>query len=317
MVDVIALGEAMLRISPKNYERLEFSNEFDLHVGGTEANFCIGLSRLGIKTSWISKLTNNSLGKRIENEIKRWGVDTTQIIWTDKYRVGLYFFEKGSYPRPSNVIYDRKNSAVCYLEIEELDWNYILQAKLFHTTGITLALSDKCKEVASECLKIMKKEGRLTSFDINYRSKLWNVSIAKNVITSILNYVDILFTSEDDLFLIFGKGDLVDKCKELIKMYKNKLIVVTRGGEKPFVLDDKGIEYYGTGFRPNLIDRIGAGDAFNAGFIYGYLKDGINSGLQYGEAMSALKFSIPGDFAILTKEEIEYFIKNKQTTIKR
>jgi len=309
MVDIIGFGEAMLRLSPKNFERIEFANEFDIKVGGTEVNFCIALKRLGYNTGWISKLTDNLLGKRIENEIKRWGVDTSQIIWTKKYRVGIYFYERGSYPRPSKIIYDRKNSAICYIENEEINWNYLQNAKLFHTTGITLALSNNCFNVALECLKFMKNLKKITSFDINYRSKLWNIEEAKKYIEKILPFIDILFCSEQDLQLLFGNKDIEIICDNLLSKYDNEIIVITRRSEKSIAIDKNKKKYYGIGFKPDLVDRIGAGDAFDAGFIHGYLKNKIELGLQYGEAMAALKFSVPGDFAIITEEEIENCLK--------
>ena len=110
MYDIITFGEAMLRLSPPNFERIEKTNQLDLKIGGSEANVAVALSRLNLKTSWYSKLTDNSLGHRIENEIRRWNVDTNHIIWTKDFRVGMYFLEFGSKPRPSKVIYDRKNS---------------------------------------------------------------------------------------------------------------------------------------------------------------------------------------------------------------
>lgn len=317
MIEIAALGEAMIRLSPKNHDILESTNELEIKIGGTEANFCVALKRLGINTGWISKLTDNPLGKKIYNELMRWGVDVSQIIWTKDYRIGSYYLEKGSYPRPSNVIYDRQNSAICYIKKEEINWNYLNQAKLFHTTGITLALSDNCYDTASECLKIMKKNGKITSFDINYRSKLWTSDTARIKISNILKHIDIIFTSESDLFLLFGEADLKDKCNELINKYSNKIIVVTRGEGGPYALDNKGVDYNSQGIKPELVDRIGAGDAFDAGFIYGYLSNGIQHGLDYGIAMAALKFSIPGDLAIISKEEVEALVKKTGVKIKR
>ncbi|MHA1230004.1 MAG: sugar kinase [Candidatus Helarchaeota archaeon] len=317
MTKVAALGEAMIRLSPKNHDRLEFCDEFDIRIGGTELNFCVALSRLGIESVWISKLTNNELGKRIENEAKRWGVNTSQIIWTDDYRVGLYFYEKGSNPRPSNIIYDRKNSAFCFIIPDEIDFNYVLESNLFHTTGITLALSENCKLTALECLKVMKDNKKLTSFDINYRSKLWSLTQAREAIIEALEYIDILITSEDDLQMFFGIKKITEACEDILNSYNCKIVVVTRGGEGPFAMDNNYNQYIGPSYRPNIIDRIGAGDAFDAGFIYGYLKNDIKMGLNYGSAMAALKFSVPGDFAIINIDEIENLIKNKSKNIIR
>ncbi|MFX1450186.1 MAG: PfkB family carbohydrate kinase, partial [Promethearchaeota archaeon] len=178
MFDVISFGETMIRLSPPNFERLENAFSLDLRIGGSEANVLIALARLKLKTSWYSKLTDNPLGRRIENEIRKWNVDT-HIIWTAQSRVGLYFLEFGSKPRPSKIIYDRKNSAISTITKSELDWKYLESTKLFHTSGITVALSNSCREVVSSILDFCKSKNIITSFDINYRSKLWTVEDAR------------------------------------------------------------------------------------------------------------------------------------------
>ncbi len=318
MFDVITFGEAMIRLSPPNFERLENAVSLDLKIGGSEANVAIALARLKLKTSWYSKLTDNSLGRRIENEIRKWNVDTNHLIWTADSRVGLYFLEFGSKPRPSKVIYDRKNSAISNISKNEIDWNYLGDTKLFHTSGITLALSENCREVVSSILDFCKSKNIITSFDINYRSKLWTIKEARDKLEPILSKIDIIISSENDIDLIFGyKGDFKEKAKKIKNEFKPKVVALTRGPESPLILDETGKILLGTGNRPNLIDRIGASDAFAGGIIYGYLKNDIEKGLQYAEAMSALKFSIPGDFAIINIEEIEEFIKTKKSTIDR
>ncbi len=318
MFDVITFGENMIRLSPPNFERLENAVFLDLRIGGSEANVSIALARLKLKTSWFSRLTDNLLGRRIENEIRKWNVDTNHLIWTADSRVGLYFLEFGSKPRPSKVIYDRKNSAISNITKNEIDWKYLEGTKLFHTSGITVALSNSCNEVVNSILDFCKSKKIITSFDINYRSKLWTTSEARKKLESILSKIDIIISSENDIDLIFSyKGDFKEKAKKIMNEFKPKVIALTRGPESPLILDETGKILIGTGNRPNLIDRIGAGDAFAGGIIYGYLKNDLAKGLQYAEAMSALKFSIPGDFAIISIEEIEDFIKTKKITIDR
>ncbi|NVM04023.1 MAG: sugar kinase [Candidatus Helarchaeota archaeon] len=318
MFDVITFGEAMIRLSPPNFERLENAVALDLKIGGTEANVAIALARLKLKTSWYSRLTDNSLGRRIENEIRKWKVDTNHLIWTSDSRVGLYFLEFGSKPRPSKVIYDRKNSAISKITKNEIDWKYLEETKLFHTSGITVALSNSCRELVSSVLDFCRSKNIITSFDINYRSKLWPVGEASDKLKPLLNKIDIIMSSENDIDLLFSyKGDFKEKAKKMMDEFKPKIIAITRGPDSPIILDETGKILLGTGNRPNLVDRIGAGDAFAGGIIYGYLKNDIEKGLQYAEAMSALKFSIPGDFAIISIEEIEDFIKTKKSTIDR
>ncbi|MHA1299154.1 MAG: PfkB family carbohydrate kinase [Candidatus Helarchaeota archaeon] len=318
MFDVITFGEAMIRLSPPNYERLENSVSLDLKVGGSEANVAVALSRLNLKTSWYSKLTDNSLGHRIENEIRKWNVDTSHIIWSSKFRVGLYFLEFGSKPRPSKVIYDRKNSAISNIEKEDIDWTYLRKTKLFHTTGITVGLSESCAEIVNSIVDFCNNEKIITSFDINYRSKLWSVENARKKIKPLLNKFDIIITSENDVDLLFDfKGDFKEKVKKILDEFKPRVVAMTRGPASPIIIDENKNTYIGTGNQPNLIDRIGAGDAFAAGLIYGFLNNNLEKGMQYAEAMSALKFSIPGDFAIINIEEIENFIETKKNTIDR
>jgi 2-dehydro-3-deoxygluconokinase len=308
----------MLRLSPSNYERLEFATKLDFKVGGSEANVAVALSRLGLKAGWISKLTNNSLGKRIENELKRWNVDVNGIIWTPDYRIGTYYAEFGSDPRPTNIIYDRESSAFAHIKPEEIDWTYLNSCKLFHTSGITVALSQNCEVAVKKCLEFIKEKGKLTSFDINYRAKLTTPEKVLKQLIEILPQIDILFSSEKDIDLIFKeKADLNEKCTKLLEKFSLKIIILTRGPNPPYILEENGKEHFGKGNTPNLVDRIGAGDAFDAGFIYGYFLGDIEKAIKYGEAMSALKFSIPGDFAILTREEVEEFIQREKKVINR
>jgi len=318
LLDVITLGETMIRLSPPNHERIEFATQLDFKVGGSESNVAVALARLGLKVGWISKLTDNALGRKIENELKRWNINLDGLIWTPDYRVGTYYAELGSDPRPTNIIYDRKDSAFSHITSDELDWNYLSSCNLFHTSGITVALSQNCEKVVKACLEFMKEKNRLTSFDINYRVKLWSPEEAKTKVSEMLPFVDILLSSENDINLLFGKKEnLREKCTDLLEQFPLRIVVLTRGPDPPFALDTEGIEYWGKGYQPAVIDRIGAGDAFDAGFLYGYLTANLEAALSYGEAMSALKFSIPGDFAIISRNEVEEFIRRGGYWIQR
>ncbi|NVM54319.1 MAG: sugar kinase [Candidatus Helarchaeota archaeon] len=318
MLDVITFGETMIRLSPQNYERLEFATQLDFKVGGSESNVAVALSRLGLKAGWVSKLTDNSLGRKIESELKRWNVNVDGIIWTPDFRVGTYYAEFGTDPRPTNIIYDRKNSAFSHIKLDDLDWNYLSSCKLFHTSGITVALSQDCELAVKKCLDFMKDKKKITSFDLNYRSKLWTSEEAKTKLSEILPNVDILFGSKHDIDLVFGvKEDLRELCEDLLDQFSLKTIILTRGPNPPYALSENGKEYFGKGYRPIVVDRIGAGDAFDAGFLYGYLLGDVEKGIKYGEALSALKFSIPGDFAIITKQEVEEFIQREGKLLKR
>ncbi|MHA1263929.1 MAG: PfkB family carbohydrate kinase [Candidatus Helarchaeota archaeon] len=319
MLDIITLGEAMIRFSPLNYERIEFATQLNFKVGGSEANVAVALTRLGIKAGWISKLTNNPLGRKIEAELRRWNVNLDALVWTSQYRIGTYYAEFGSDPRPTIILYDRTDSAFSHINVDDINWDYLKSCKIFHTSGITTALSNNCMNVVKECFKFMRDHNKLNSFDLNYRSKLWTPDQAHKILSNhILPYTDIFLSSEQDINLLFNfNGTLQEKASELLDKFNFKVIVLTRGPNPPYILQADGTEIYGTGYRPNLVDRIGAGDAFDAGFLYGYLIADIERGLKYAEAMSAIKFSIPGDMLIATREEIEAFIRKEDQLIKR
>ncbi|MHA1132058.1 MAG: PfkB family carbohydrate kinase, partial [Candidatus Helarchaeota archaeon] len=183
---------------------------------------------------------------------------------------------------------------------------------------ITVALSENCENVVKICLEYIKERKKITSFDINFRAKLWSPDVARNKLSKILPSIDILLSSEADIDLLFKpKKGLKQKCQKLIDQFSLKLIALTRGPAPSYLLDVEGTEIFGKGYRPQLIDRIGAGDAYDAGILHGYLSDDLHMGLTYGEAMSALKFSIPGDFLIASKDEIVSFIQQEQLRLVR
>jgi 2-dehydro-3-deoxygluconokinase len=182
--DVVTLGETMLRFTPPALRRLEQTHDFELHVGGSESNTSVGLARLGLKVAWLSRLTDNALGHIVARTIASHGADTSQVVWTPEDRVGLYFLEEGKAPRGSQVIYDRKDSAVSKMQPSDLPIYLFTQgnAKLFHTTGITLALSESAKATATKALELAKNAGWRVSFDVNYRAKLWTPKEGKLIL---------------------------------------------------------------------------------------------------------------------------------------
>ena len=172
MAQVVTLGEAMLRLSPPDFHRLEQANSFDVKVGGGELNVAVGVARLGIESAWVSKLPDNPLGKMVRNKAREQGVDTSGIVWSKSGRVGIYFLEFGASPRASSVLYDRAGSAVSTLAPGEVDWPKAFDGcKLFHVSGITPALSKSCAEATLEAIKAAKSAGAKVSFDVNYRKK--------------------------------------------------------------------------------------------------------------------------------------------------
>ncbi|MGC9066454.1 MAG: PfkB family carbohydrate kinase [Candidatus Ratteibacteria bacterium] len=316
MAEVVTIGETMIRLSTTNYQTIEQSDSLGFSVAGSESNVAISLSRLGISTMWISKLVNNFLGRKIVQEIKKYGVDTSKVIWTDTGKIGLYFIEYGSVPRTTRIIYDRKNSAINSLASEEINWNCLDDARLIHLSGITPALSKNCAKLVKTAIAEAKNRGKIISFDLNYRTKLWTPYQARKFYEEVLPDINVLIAARKDMSMVFGMngepGRLIRNIKE---KFRNDVVALTVGSEGAFASDDK--IYFRKAPVVQEIDRIGAGDAFAAGFIYGYLKMNIEAALSYGTALAALKCTIPGDIPYVTRDDIEDFIKGAYRDIER
>ncbi|MCA6214133.1 MULTISPECIES: sugar kinase [Thermococcus] len=309
---VVAFGETMIRLSTKNFERIEQAKELAIGIGGTESNFAIAFARLGGRAAWISKVTNNPLGRFIANKIREHGVDVSHVIWTNDYRVGLYFIEFGKKPRPTQVIYDRKNSAIANITPNEVDWEILKDYDAFHTTGITVALSENCKKAVEIGISKAKEFGTRVSFDVNYRSKLWSPEEAFKALDPILRKVDILLVTKDDARNVLKvDGTYEEIIHTLAERYSPEVTVLTLGSEGAMALKDGRI-YKAEPYELEVVDRIGAGDAFDAGFVYEYLRSGdVQKALELGVAMAAYAHTIPGDVMFVTKDEIEFILQQK------
>src|SRR5713226_731704 len=195
--EVITFGEAMIRLSPPNFQRLEQTSSLDLQAGGAELNTAVALARLGRSAAWVSRLTQNPLGRIIANRAQEAGIGTEHVVWTDDDRVGIYFLEFGAAPRASSVLYDRKGSAIAQMRTGMVDWRAIFEgARWFHVTGITPALSATCAETTREALAAARTVGVQVSIDLNYRAKLWSQADARRWMTELMQFCDILITTE-------------------------------------------------------------------------------------------------------------------------
>lgn len=328
MYDIVTFGEAMLRLSPPNYQRLEQTRIFDVNVGGSELNVAVGATRFGMKTCWVSKLPKNSLGYLIRNRTQEFGVDCSHIIWSDTGRVGLYFLELGASPRASSVLYDRIGSAISTIKPGEVDWEKIFQnSRHFHVSGITPALSNSTAEVTAEALKAAKKAGCTTSYDLNYRKKLWPPEKARKIQEPMMIYVDILITTEEDTNIVFEiKENNYEKVAEkLAQIFKFKVVAITLREDLSVLRNNWTAIVYQDGkifkdrkYEVEIVDRVGAGDSFTSGFLYGWIKlNDIEKGLRYGNAFAALKHTIPGDFNWSTMEDVENQLKGQGLRILR
>lgn len=328
MYDVVTFGEAMLRLSPPNFQRLEQTQSLDVNVGGAELNVAVGVTRFGMKSAWVSKLPKNGLGYLIRNRAQEFGVDCSYIVWSDKGRAGVYFVEFGASPRASSVLYDRANSAISMIQPGEVDWAKIFTgSKHFHMSGITPALSASASEATVEALKAAKTVGCTISYDLNYRKKLWTPADAKRIQEPMMGDVDILITTEEDTNVVFGikERDYEAVAEKLAKTFNFKIVAITLREDLSVLRNTWTAIAYQDGkifkdrkYEVEIVDRVGAGDSFTAGFLYGWLKEkDIGKGVQYGNAFAALKHTIPGDFNWSTKEEVENQLKGAGLRISR
>lgn len=317
MYDVVGFGEPLLRLTPSGRCRLEQARAFEMVVGGSELNVLISLSRLGMRTGLLTRLPQNDLGRLVENEARSHGVDTSPVLWAAEGRMGLYFLEQGAWPRLNRVLYDRSGSAMCQLEPGMISWEEVLPGtRLFHTTGITPALSPGCAQVTREGVQVCRRLGVTVSFDLNYRARLWSAEQARATLVPLIEQVDILFAGEEHARSILGCGarDAEGVARDLHRRFGLRVAVVPvrtevsvmRSQWEVLAFDGQDV-IRDRRYEMEVVDRVGAGDAFAAGFLYSYLRDpgDLAKALKYGNANAVLKHSIPGDYAWTSREEIE------------
>lgn len=327
MVDVVTFGETMIRLAPPDFERLEQASSLKVTAGGSELTVAAGVCRLGLSAAWVSRLPDSALGRMVRNKAREQGVDTSHMVWSDEDRMGLYFVEYGASPRASKVLYDRANSAVSRIKPGEIDWSKVLSgARLFHTSGITPALSDSAALVTEEALKTAKGVGCLVSYDLNYRAKLWSQEKAREIQTPFMNYVDILLTTEADTKRVFGieREDYKQVAVDLAEKFGFKVVTITMRGNPSVWRNSWSAIAYANGtfyddvtYEIEVVDRVGGGDNYTAGFLYGYLTEGVAKGVRYGNAFSALKQTSWGDLNWTTLEEVEALLKGAGLRISR
>ncbi len=320
--DLISFGEVMLRLSPPSKDKISQSETFEKACGGSEFNVASGAANLGIRAAIVTKLPKNKIGHFISRRIRYGNVSDDYVIWddSDQKRLGLYYYESGVYPRKSAVVYDRANASVCSLDLSEIPNDIFAKTRIFHISSISLALGSKLRETALQMIRCMKENGAAISFDVNYRANLWSEEEARSVIKEILPFVDILFVSEETSRRMMQKTGTID---EIMKSYADeygcKIVATTRRdvisptkhnfGSRIFY-DGKFYEephYMGI----EVIDRIGSGDAYVAGILYGILSgNSIEKTMSYGNALSAIKNTILGDMSISSIDEVESIIES-------
>ena len=328
---VVTLGEIMLRLSTPDHKRFVQADSFDVTYGGGEANVAAALCNYGLNGTFVTKVPNNPIGQSAINHLRRFGVDT-QFIVRGGDRLGIYFLETGASMRASQVVYDRAGASIAEIDIAELDFDTIFEgADWFHTTGITPALSDKAAAVTEAALKAARAKGIVTSIDLNYRKKLWSKEKAREVMTRLCQYVDVCIGNEEDADTTLGfkaagtdvtKGELnLDGYKSVFEQMKEKFgfkyIASTLreshsasdNGWSALVYD--GHDFYHTkSYEVRIIDRVGSGDSFASGFIFGLVTGmPLSEAAEFGVAASALKHTIPGDLNHATLTEVKELMK--------
>ncbi|NDH06022.1 sugar kinase [bacterium] len=325
--EVITFGEAMIRLSPPNFRRIEQAKSLDLQVGGAELNTAVAVSRLGHSASWISRLPDNPLGRLVANHAREAGVDTSHVMYSKDERLGLYFLEFGAAPRASSVIYDRKGSAIAAVQPGMVPWAKVFAGtKWFHVTGITPALSASSAAATREAMMAAKAAGVKTSMDLNYRVKLWTTAEAGKCLSDLMQYCDVLITTEEDVEKVFGitGSNYEEVAAKVVDKFKLDIVAITLR-ENPLVWRNtwtgmayqKGKVYKTRTYEVEIVDRLGAGDSFAAGLIHGLLGGDVQNALDWGVATSAIKHSIPGDFAWVRPEEVEALLKGGGLRISR
>ncbi len=325
--DLVTFGETMIRLSPPHFQRLEQAVTLDVQVGGAELNVAVTAQRLGLNAVCVTRLARNALGRMIANRAREHGVDTSHIVWTDEDRVGLYFVEFGASPRASSVLYDRRGSAMANIRLGEVDWAKIFRnARCFHTTGITPALSPRAAEATREAVRKAKEAGLVVSLDLNYRARLWTQEEARRVMTELVRMADVLITTEEDTERVFGiRESSYERVAERLAREFDLAAVAITVRETPSVWHNTwtaiayahGEVIRGPTYDIEVVDRVGAGDAFAGGFLFGYLTDGPEAGVRYGIAASALKQTNPGDLLWATRDEVERLLKGEGLRIAR
>ncbi len=305
--DVVTFGETMMRLTPPGYLRIEQTTSFDIWVGGTESNTAIGLARLGMETAWFSRLPASPMGRYVSNRIQQYGVDVSHIVWAEDERLGIFFHEQSQPPRASRIIYDRKNSATSRVQPADLPDNLFAadRSRLFHVTGITLALSDCARATALAAMQRARDVGWQLSFDTNYRSTLWSGEQAAAGCDDAMALADIVFCPYGDYKALYGDSTANDALAALATKYPETLIIMTLGKDGAQALSPTGERYQQSAILAGEVGRIGGGDAFAAGFLYAWLTyNDLALALKWGVAMSSHKYTIPGDLPLVDYEEV-------------
>ncbi|WP_017471354.1 sugar kinase [Amphibacillus jilinensis] len=329
MKNIVTFGEILLRLTTPGFKTIKQSQSFDGVFGGGEANVAMALAQYGFNVNFVTKVPKHALGRSAMQFLNYFGVNTDHVVY-DEQRLGVYFLEKGYSIRPTRVIYDREQSSFACSKINDYDFDIIFEnVDWFHLGGITPALSEELFEISLVALEIAQKKGVKTSCDLNYRKSLWSFKSARAKMSILMKNIDVCFGIEPLELPTYDDQDYKDRCEkpfseeeikkimsQLKEMYQFTQIVHTFRTEKSvnqneisaIVMDDQGF-FKSKTVDVQIVDRVGTGDAFAAGMIYGLLQfDSMQKTIDFATASFALKHTIEGDANILDLSDILHFM---------
>ena len=329
MSKFVTFGEIMMRLNPEGYLRFVQAERFEASYAGGEANVAVSLANYGLDASFVTKLPANPLGESARNEVRRFGVDTSSIVWGGP-RLGLYFVEKGASQRASKVVYDRAGSSIALARRADFDWPKILKgAKWFHFTGITPALGGELPAICLDALKACRAKGVTVSCDLNYRGKLWTREEAGRCMARLVPYADVLVANEADAADVFGiraegtdvdsgrldKDGYVSVARKLAERFGAKKVAITLRTSisasdnkwAGMLYDAKSRKaFFSTEYAVRIVDRVGGGDSFCGGLVYALATGRRDqAAIDFAVAASCLKHSIEHDFNHVSVQEVE------------
>ena len=324
---VVLFGELMMRLSTKRHERIVQAREFDVIYSGAEANLGVALAAFGMESFMVSSVPDNAVGQACLNYMRQFGLNLDHVR-KNGHRLGIYFVETGAAQRPSTFLYNRKGSSITELRPGDIDWDGIFEGKhWFHFTGITPALAESVAAITTEACVAAKKKGVTISCDLNFRRKLWSPEKARKIMTGLMEYIDVLFTNEEEAEMVFGiaargtdvKGGMIsargyeDVALQLHDRFHASYVSISlRESLSATANNWSGMLYDGKRFYTSrkyhmdyIVDRIGGGDAYASGIIYGLLTgQGLQESVEFATATSCLKHTIHGDFNLVTFDEV-------------
>jgi 2-dehydro-3-deoxygluconokinase len=309
--DLLTCGETLLRLSPPGMQRLDQARLFEIGIGGSELNVGCVLARLGRRVAWVSRLPQGPLGRLVDGEARRHGVDTRWVRWIDGARLGLMFLEPGPAPRNARVIYDRKQSAASGLAFEDAPWEALIAAsRRVHLSGITPALGPSCRALVPQIAALAAAAGKLVSYDLNYRATLTTASEAGAMLEAVAPHLELFVVAERDARAVLGFTEEAEPLAEAIAArYGLPLVGLIRPpGEEPGdLLLARGAVLYAPRYPVEIVDRIGAGDSFVAGLIHGLIEGDLDLAIRLAAYAAAIALATPGDINFFAAEDLAAF----------